>query len=85
MTLYLYSIKDKLRDFDGVMTILDDQNAERIFEGFCKKQAAMEYVSPRYFELYKVGELETETGVVKGYAKQEIKLLKEGEQYEQKA
>lgn len=83
MKLYLYSIKDKLSDFQGVMTIRDDEMALRIFEGYCRKQKAENYSDAKYYDLYKVGEYDSESGVVIGYTKQEMKLLKEGEQYDE--
>ena len=83
MILNLYSIKDKLSDFKGVLTILNDPNAERIFEGYCRKQKAENFTSCKYFELYKVGTYNTESGEVKGYPLTEIKLIAEGEQYDE--
>lgn len=85
MILNLYSIKDKLTEFQGVMAIRDDEIAERIFEGYCRKQEKENYVKPHYYEMYKLGSFNTETGEIQAKAKQEIELFKEGEQYEQNA
>ena len=83
MILNCYSIKDKLTEFNGVICIKDDKIAERIFKGYCEREKAINYTESRYFELYKVGTFNTDTGELTGLAKQEIKLIKEGEQYEQ--
>ena len=83
MILNLYSIKDKLTDFKGVLTILDDENAKRIFEGYCKKQKAENYTSSKYYELYKVGTYNSETGVVQGLHQTEIQLIAEGDQFDE--
>ena len=83
MILGLYSIKDKLTEFQGTMAIQDDKVALRIFEGYCRRQKAENYTDSRYFEIYKLGEMNTETGVINAYTKQEIKLIGEGDQYDE--
>lgn len=83
MKIKLYSIKDKLEEFQGVLAINDEKIAKRIFESYCKKQKTEQYTDAKYYELYELGEFETKTGVINGYSKQEIKLIAEGEQFDE--
>ena len=59
----------------------DEKVALRWFETFCKnKKTANE--NPKYYDFYKIGEFDENTGVVTGYDKQNLVLLQEGANFE---
>lgn len=82
MIMKLYSIKDKLMEFTGPIAFKDDKIAKRTFEAFRNQKKTAEYTDPKYWDLYCIGEFDSETGVVKGYKQSQLKLIMEGEQHE---
>lgn len=78
----IYSVKDKLAEFSGPIAVRDEKIALRWFESFCKEKKNAEYTDCKYFDLYEIGTFDSESGEITGYPKQEIKLIKEGEQFE---
>lgn len=77
----LFSVKDQLMNFNGAIAIQDEKVALRWFETFCKNKKANNE-DPKYYDFYKIGEFNEETGVVKGYSKQNLVLLQEGVNFE---
>lgn len=82
MIVKLFSIRDKLVAFNPPIGFKDENIAERWFESECRRKMELEYTSSKYYELYEIGTMDTDTGVITAYPKGEIKLIKEGEQYE---
>lgn len=82
MIVKLFSIRDKLIGYNPPIGFKDEKIAERWFEGECKRKIQNEFTSSKYFELYEVGTMDTETGYVTGYPTGNLKLILEGEQYE---
>lgn len=70
-------------DFTGPIAFNDDKLAKRAFESFIQQKKQTEYLDTKYWDLYCIGEFDSETGVIKGYEKSQHKLVKEGEQNEQ--
>lgn len=83
MIMKLYSIKDKLMEFTGPIAVKDDKVAVRMFDSFCASKKAQEYTESKYFDLYCIGEFDSEKGTIKGYEQSQLELIKEGEQNEQ--
>ena len=83
MIMKLYSIKDKLMEFTGPIAIKDDKVAIRMFNAFCEEKKKKEYTEPKYYDLYCIGEFDSEKGTIKGYEQSQLELIKEGEQNEQ--
>jgi hypothetical protein len=78
----LFSIKDKLVGFNPPIGFKDEKVAERWFESECRRKMELEYTSPKYYEFYEIGTMDTDTGLISAYPTGNLKLIKEGEQYE---
>lgn len=81
MILKIYAVKDKLVGFGGPMAFKDDKVAERWFEAFCKSKKEQEFTEAKYFDLYFTGLFDTESGVITGNNPTEVKLIREGEAF----
>ena len=82
MIVKLFSIRDKLTGYNPPIGFKDEKVAGRWFEGECKRKIQTEYTSSKYYELYEIGTMDTDTGVITAYPQGETKLVLEGEQYE---
>lgn len=83
MIFKLYSIKDKLVNFTGPIAFQDEKIAIRWFEAFCRKKKAEEYTESKYYDLYEIGAFDPEKGTLTALNQSELKLIKEGEQFDE--
>lgn len=78
----LYSIKDKLMNFTGPLIFQDDKCAIREFESKMKQLKEKDYTDCKYFDLYKVGQFDLETGEILPPKTHIPELIREGETIE---
>lgn len=74
----VYTVRDKLIGYTGPMAFKDDKVAIRWFESFCKAKKEQEYTETKYFDLYRIGQFNNETGEIIPVTPTE--LVREGEQ-----
>lgn len=79
MIMNLYSVKDKLLGFAPPIPVDNDKAAIRWFESQMAARRDTDKMDPKYWDLYKVGTFNTETGEVTGTKSHEIELIREGE------
>lgn len=79
MIMGLYSVKDKLLGFAPPVTVENDKAAIRWFESIMATKKESDKVDTKYWDLYKVGSFDTDTGEIKGNNTHDIELLREGE------
>ena len=81
MILELYSMRDKLSGWSPAIPFTNEEIAKRYFKEQMNYSTTVK-TSPSDFEMYCVGEFDTETGQLKGYNKSEFELIVKGEDYE---
>lgn len=64
--MYLYSIKDELSEFAAPIMLNDENVAKRYFHVQLENTPLLKS-NPTDFSIWCVGELETKSGIVKGY------------------
>ncbi len=84
MILNLYSVRDKLVGYTGPIAMKDNKVAIRWFEAFCKQKRENEYTEAKYFDLYRVGEFNTDNGEINELPVSKMELIREGEQFDGK-
>lgn len=60
----LYAIRDQLTGFKAPFIMQNDAVAERAFKNIVNDEKTDIYNDPKYFDLYKVGEFNDESGVL---------------------
>lgn len=60
----LYSIRDLLTGFTGVSVDINDASARRNFAHAVNRSDSLFNSHPEHYVLYKVGEFDSETGVI---------------------
>ena len=83
MIMKVYCVKDTLGAFGAPLTFTDEQNAIRTFQAICRQKKEREYTDAKYFNLWEIGTYDTEKGTIVGYSESQLKLIKEGEQYDE--
>lgn len=83
MIIKIYSVRDKLVGFGGPLAFQDDKVAIRWFEAFCQEKIRNEYTKAKYYDLYHIGDFDTEKGELMGSSSHEIELVREGEQLDE--
>lgn len=78
----LYSVKDKLMDYTGPLIFKDDKNAIRWFESKMEELKQKEYTDSKYWDLYKIGQFNLETGELIPPKTHAPELIREGESIE---
>lgn len=78
MIVKLYSVKDRLTDFQGPLAFKDEKVAKRWFTQLLASKKA-NFEDPKDFDLYCVGSMDMEKGNVLGTAVQEVELIMKGE------
>ena len=81
MREFLYEIKDDLSGFAAPMEFMNDDIADRWFKGHVNNNDYLRNNS-KDFSLWRVGECNTETGTLTGYAEAELKLIRRADEYE---
>ena len=79
MIIKLYSVKDKLTEFGGPVGFKEEKVAKRWFTQLLASKKA-NYETPSDFDLYCVGDMDTEKGTINGKAIQEVELIMKGEE-----
>lgn len=79
MIFNLYSVKDKLLGFAPPIPVDNDQAAIRWFESEMAKRKDTDKTDPKYWDLYKIGIWNSETGEITGTKSHEIELIREGD------
>lgn len=79
MIMNLYSVKDKLLGFAPPIPVDNDKAAIRWFESQMATRRETDKMDPKYWDLYKIGTFNSETGEVTGTKSHEIELIREGE------
>ena len=77
MIMNLYSVKDKLLGFAPPIPVDNDEAAIRWFESEMAKRKNNDKMDPKYWDLYKIGTFNAETGEITGLPFPE--LIREGE------
>lgn len=77
MIFKLYAIKDKLTEYQAPIPFKDDKVAIRWFEAICKQKKESEYTDPKYYDLYCIGQYDSEKGEIAPIMPAE--LVREGE------
>ena len=72
-------------NFTGPIAIQDEKIAIRWFESECKKRQQIDFTSSRYYDLYEIGTFDPEKGTVIGWQISELKLIKEGAEYDEQS
>lgn len=79
----VYAIKDKLIGFTGPIAMKNQDVAKRWFESFCLNKKSTEKIKTKDFELWEIGEYNEDNGTITGYALSELKLIMEGEIFDE--
>lgn len=80
----IYAIKDKLIGFTGPIAMKNENVAKRWFESFCNTKKTNEHIKTKDYELWEIGEYNDENGTITGYALSELKLIMEGEIFDER-
>lgn len=72
-------MKDKLLGFAPPIPVDNDKAAIRWFESEMAKRKNTDQMDPKYWDLYKIGKFNTETGEIAGTPTHQIELIREGE------
>ncbi|QCS36627.1 nonstructural protein [Capybara microvirus Cap3_SP_541] len=67
MTKYLYSLRDSLTAWMDPVVDLNDASAKRAVSVSVNTTGSLLGYDPAHFELYRVGEFDTDTGIVSAY------------------
>lgn len=78
----LYSIKDKLMEYTGPIMFKDDKVAIRWFEQKIRQMKDQEFADNKYYDLYIVGQFDTEKGEIITPKTHAPELIREGENVE---
>lgn len=79
MIYNLYSVKDKLLGFAPPMPVDNDKAAIRWFESQMAIRKNTDKMDPKYWDLYKIGTFNSDTGEITGTKSHEIELIREGD------
>lgn len=63
----IYSIRDAATGYLGISADVNDQAATRNFGHACKNTDSLFFTHSSDYTLYKVGEFDTDTGIITGY------------------
>lgn len=81
MILDMYSMRDKLSGWSPAIPFTNEEIAKRYFKEQVTYSTTVK-TSPGDFEMYLVGNFNTDTGEMKGLEPSQFELIVKGEEYE---